>query len=82
MIPDNKIPGKRRKWVLNAAKIITIGYSHAGGHWFESSSLHQSESLVVVALQGIPTFYIRFICPQYTDNFPACVTKCWVILGL
>ena len=61
----------------------SIAYiDNAGGHWFESSSLHQSESLVVVALQGIPTFYVRFICPQYTDNFPACVTKCWVILGL
>lgn len=41
-----------------------------------------SESLVVIALQGIPTFYAHFFCPRFMDNFPACVAKYWVILGL
>ena len=66
MIPDNKIPGKRRKWVLNAAKIITIGYSHAGGHWFESScNLVTSKKFMISSTLYLET---RF----FNDNYSIC----------
>ena len=63
------------------AQLVRAPASHAGGHWFESSSLHQEEIPGTVAVPGIfsslPaefTLYLPFRAVfRFQLSFPTCL---------
>ena len=61
------------------ARIVS---SHAGGHWFESSSLHHEKTLETLCFQGFSRFWWNFQCLCVTDTLLPCVFECCLVLGL